>query len=305
MTRIREWLMVVVGHLVGTGETLLRGRRRPATETGQDEVPDLDKTGRVVAVAQKIPVRWREGDLLFPSYDSLAHSFWRAQEISLFNRARDHLQTPVLDVGCGDGSFASLIFDHIEYGLDKDPAALETAKAYNLYGTLVTGTDESIPLPGGAAGSAICNSVFEHVVDLDPLLLELSRVVRPGGLLAFTVPVKAFDRHLTHYFGGRFSRNLNAEYHHRNLLEPAEWTVRLARAGFEPVETLAYQPPGFTFGYVMLRYAGSRRGLGRWLPGLNRTLWRLLGSRLTSMLRDSLAGRVTDGANLFVLARRS
>lgn len=297
--------MVVVGRIVGTGETFLRAiRRSEEADSAQDVVRHLDKTGRVVIAARPIPVAWREGELLFPFYDSLAHSLWRAQEASLFNRIRRQLAPPVLDVGCGDGSFSSLIFNHIAFGVDKDAAALETARGYDLYGTLLEGTDERIPLEAGAAGSAICNSVFEHVVDLDSLLRDVARVLRPGGLLAFTVPVKGFDRHLTRYFGQRFSRDMNAEYRHRNLLEPAEWTVRLHLAGFEAVETILYQPSRFTFTYVLLRYAGSRRGLGRLIPGLNRALWAVLGSRLVSLLRASLAGGVEDGANLFIVARR-
>jgi SAM-dependent methyltransferase len=297
--------MVVAGHLVGAGETLLRRLRRRgrAVQTPAGD-QDQDRTGRVVATPQRIRVAWREGDLLFPAYDSLAHSFWRAQEVSLFNRVRDDLPIPILDVGCGDGSFSSLVFKHLDYGLDKDVAALETAKGYGLYGSLLKGTDEFIPLPDACVASALCNSVFEHVVDLDPLLAELARVVRPGGLLAFTVPIKGFDRHLTRYFGRRFSRDLNAEYHHWNLLEPAQWGDKLHGAGFEVLETLPYQTSEFTFWYVLLRYAGSRRGLGRVLPGLNRALWSLFGTRLVSLLRASLAGDVKDGANLYILARR-
>jgi SAM-dependent methyltransferase len=244
-----------------------------------------------------------DGDVLFAEYDSLAHSFWRAQELSLFRRHRDLLAGPVLDFGCGDGTFAALLFDRLAYGVDNDPAALAIAERFGLYETLVRAADDRIPLPDGAAGSILSNSVLEHVVRLDAVLAELARVLRPGGALLFTAPVRGYAEHLTAYFGAAESARVNAESSHHNLFGADEWCARLRAHGLEPVLVQHYQPDWFTYWYRMFRLVGDR-GLGHFVPGLRRRIWERRQGRLMAMVRDSIRPR-TDGANVFVVARRA
>jgi hypothetical protein len=62
-----------------------------------------------------------------------------------------------------------------------------------------------------------------------------------------------------------------------------------------------YQPEKFTFWYRMLRLCGPR-GLGA-IPYVQPLLWRLLGPTWVEMVRASIS-RTTEGANVFVVARR-
>jgi SAM-dependent methyltransferase len=48
--------------------------------------------------------------------------------------------------------------------------------------------DGSLPLEHGAVDLVWCSEVLEHVPDTDHLLLEVRRVLRPGGRLLVTVP---------------------------------------------------------------------------------------------------------------------
>ena len=48
---------------------------------------------------------------------------------------------------------------------------------------------ENIPLPDGSVDSVVSIEVFEHVEDLDKCLEECARLLAPGGLLYFTMPV--------------------------------------------------------------------------------------------------------------------
>ena len=261
-----------------------------------------DRTGLAAADGGPLTTRWQDGDVIFPRYPSLAHSFWRAQELSIFHRHLARLTPPRLDFGAGDGSFASLLLSRVEIGVDTDAAALAIARRRAVYDRLVESTNAAVPLPGGVAGSIFSNSVLEHVGELDAVLTELARLLRPGGALVFTVPVRRYSDHLRLFFGERATRRINAEASHRNLLEEAEWLTRLAHHGFRPLVVQQYQPDWFTFWYRMLRFLGPR-ALGR-APGIQQAVWGVCGARLVEMVRRSI--HETDrGANVFVVAERA
>lgn len=281
---------------------------RPTLATGnlrlrpRDEGPARhDKTGLVVREARRPRVLWKDAEVLYVEYDSFAHAFWRAQELSLFHTHRHLLAPPRLDFGAGDGSFASALFDRVDVGADNDAEALEIASRLRIYDRLMDVTGDHIPLPDGAAGSVLSNSVLEHVMDLPAVLRELRRILAPGGALVFTVPVRAYTNHLATYFGRRAAERVNTESCHRNLFHPEEWRALLTAHGFQPELVRPYQPPQFTFWYRMFRLLG-RRGLARFWPGVTARVWNAWGTRLVEMVRSSVAG-TPAGANIFVVAR--
>lgn len=120
---------------------------------------------------------------MLPHYNNLAHSFWRAQELSLFLKHLNIFQRPILDFGCGDGTFASLIFKEIDYGADIDNEALAVAAKYTIYKELLTINNSLIPLKSGTVSSVISNSVLEHCLDLNKILFEISRVLKKKDIL--------------------------------------------------------------------------------------------------------------------------
>ncbi len=150
----------------------------------------LDKTGLAVRTPERVKVLWDDGDVIYPQYESFGHSLWRAQEFSLFRAHKSLLKPPIADFGCGDGSFASVIFDKVDYGIDNDDEALGLALGYGLYTHLVRSDDSSIPLPSETVGSVFSNSVLEHLASLEPILAELHRILVEDGILMFTVPLE-------------------------------------------------------------------------------------------------------------------
>lgn len=289
----------VIGRMSVFGNTirpLLAGSRKSVLANEQH-----DKTGLVCSDGK--PEIWCDGNpVFFVGYPSLAHSFWRAQELSIFKANASLLERPVADFGCGDGSFAALLFKKLDFGIDNDPAALTAAQKLDLYDRLVQSTSAHIPLEDASVGAVISNSVLEHVTDLNSVVGELSRILKPGGKLLITVPVKGFERHLNRYFGATEAIRINQEYYHRNLLESDEWRVLLDRHRLVVEKLHEYQSARFTFWYYILRFAGPR-GLGFVFPNINAWLWRRFGKRMISAVRDSVAG-ATDGANVFVVARK-
>jgi SAM-dependent methyltransferase len=265
---------------------------------------ELDRTGILVNSAEPLEVAWRDGEVIFPLYaTSLAHSFWRAQEFSLFMQNMATLRAPILDFGCGDGSFAAVLFSRIDYGSDIDEEALKIARNFDIYANLLHSEDTRISLPDATVNSAISNSVLEHVRDLDAVIRELSRVLAPNGVLMFSVPVRQFARDLQLYFGKLESEQVNADFYHRNLLEVADWESLLKRNGLSIVSIRHFQPDWFSFYYWMLRFLG-RRGLGRFVPSIRERVWRFRGKRLVEMVRRSISETAEGGGNIFVIARK-
>src|SRR5690349_20805542 len=70
-----------------------------------------------------------KGGVVWPPFPNLAHSFWRAQELTLFHRHREWLAAPFLDLGCGDGVFGKLAgFPSTGVGVDYDLDSLMSAE---------------------------------------------------------------------------------------------------------------------------------------------------------------------------------
>jgi SAM-dependent methyltransferase len=106
------------------------------------------------------------------------------------------LDPPVLDIGCGDGLFAAIALPGtIDVGIDPDGRELECARRLGSYGELIECPGHAVPRPDGSFGTIISNSVLEHISNLEPVLREAHRLLRPGGRFYFTVPTEHFGRY--------------------------------------------------------------------------------------------------------------
>ncbi len=97
----------------------------------------------------------------------------------------------VLDLGCGAGLFAAHFRDHAEnlVGVDLSPAMIAQARAKNLYERLAAAdlVEFLREEPEASADLAVAADVFVYIGDLVPAFSGVSRVLRPGGLFAFSV----------------------------------------------------------------------------------------------------------------------
>jgi O-antigen biosynthesis protein len=94
-----------------------------------------------------------------------------------------------LDLGCGDGRLSALL-DAEELTLaDVSEVALERA-ARRLPGARAVALepDARLPLPDNGFDLILCAETIEHVRDVQLLLSEARRVLRPSGRLALTTP---------------------------------------------------------------------------------------------------------------------
>ncbi len=104
------------------------------------------------------------------------------------------LQGVVVDVGCGDRPYRSLVASERYVGVDLDPAVAPD----------VVGSATRLPLDDASADCVLCVSVIEEVDDPPLALREFARVLRPGGsvILVATQNWRELDTH--DYF--RFTR---------------------------------------------------------------------------------------------------
>lgn len=97
----------------------------------------------------------------------------------------------VLDLGCGDGRLTGHLRGRHIVAADVSEVALARARKR------LTGSDielveltpgAAFPFDDGAFDLVLCAETVEHVVDLEPLLAEARRILRPGGEIAVTTP---------------------------------------------------------------------------------------------------------------------
>ena len=172
---------------------------------------------------------------------------------------------PVLDVGCGDGLFASQLFaEPLDAGIDIDASEVARALRSGMYQRVEIGTVTHLPFPDEAYATVFSNGVLEHVPALGAALAEIARVLRPGGQVIATMPCAHFSTLIV------LPRQTNRLFQHLNLMEPQEWRGHLMRVGLRLVAHRHYNPPASVRAHQRLMPFAlgalvTRRLTGRWL----------------------------------------
>jgi ubiquinone/menaquinone biosynthesis C-methylase UbiE len=197
----------------------------------------------------------------------------------------------VLDFGCGTGDLAARLADlgYQVAGCDiADGMLTEARRSFGKKQIEWTLTDGStLPYPDSCFDALTASSVLEYVPNVDRVLQEFSRVVRPGGIVAATVPN---PKHPTRRMEGalrtvaRFppiSQLLSlhprtrayAQYLmvSRNRLLPGHWATLANVTGFELIEASIAGPTGTMLLLVLRRTSALAASLE---TGCHRTLCR-------------------------------
>jgi len=192
------------------------------------------------------------------------------------------LKPPVLDVGCGDGHFASIAYDRpIDVGIDVLERDLrEAASRPGVYRSLVLASAPTLPFPDATFGTVVSNCVLEHIPDVDGALREISRVLRPGGTFATTLPSEHFGEFLLGSTIGRrlgllalargYESFFNRISHHYHVYPPGVWREKVEAVGLRVVEQRYYFSAAahrvFDLShYLSVPHLITKRTLGRWV----------------------------------------
>ncbi|WP_072689032.1 bifunctional 2-polyprenyl-6-hydroxyphenol methylase/3-demethylubiquinol 3-O-methyltransferase UbiG [Rhodococcus marinonascens] len=103
-----------------------------------------------------------------------------------------------LDIGSG-GGFLAEEFTRIGcrvVGVDPSPVSVDTARRHAAASALEIeyriGAGERLPVPDATFDVAYCCDVLEHVSDLEAVIAETSRALKPGGLYLFDTVNRTF-----------------------------------------------------------------------------------------------------------------
>ena len=225
----------------------------------------------------------------------LSLALWRAAEAGAI--ARVPLPRPLLDLGCGFGEFGGVFFDEpADVGLDIKRVDLRIARERGPYRHLVQADGQRLPFGDGVFASVLSVSVLEHIDDVQQVIAEVWRVLRPGGVFVFTTPspkmgqMLFYSRLLTALrlgsLGRRYGNLVDRFFHHVSLKPLEEWSAALEGAGFRVRQARQTVPPKLTTVFdltlpgALPSQIGRFWGRGRWVwrpPGVI-WLWnRLLG----------------------------
>jgi len=256
---------------------------------------------------------------LAKGYWNPAFALWRAYEAEALSAIP--FEQPILDLGCGDGTLARLVLaGACAWGIDLGFEDLKKAVKLKNYALAIQSDAAHLPFPDAWFGSVMSNSAVEHMHQCSSVIHEVYRILRPGGVFAFTVPSHLYGDYLftnclLQWIGQKrladaFVRRKNKRVQHVNLHSPDEWRRILETCGFELVRAdyiLAksscwlWEWPHTLFSWLqpiihqMLRGSACRRVLARPLLSVSSVTF----GQAYWTWRDA-----TCGANLFLLAQR-
>ncbi len=214
-------------------------------------------------------------------YDEAAAQWWSDEirwvrtlknlvpaRLGWFDRQIDWQGKTVLDLGCAGGFMAEAMAKRGAEvtGIDPASAAIDAARAHaRQEGHDIrydTGVGEDLPYQDGVFDAVVCVDVLEHVADLDQVLREVARVLKPGGLFLYdTINRNPVARLATITVAEDILRLLPRGTHDPAMfIKPAELTSAMTRAGLTPGPVTGLGPRGInrrldlTFGTLPMKW---------------------------------------------------
>jgi SAM-dependent methyltransferase len=168
-----------------------------------------------------------------------SQAFWRYFELQALKQLK--YDRPILEIGCGDGQFSSLLFREIDDAIDINPGAVERCRmlAGGPYRRIRCLDARELQFSEGGYGTIYANCVMEHIPDISRVLAGCYRGLRPGGRLFMTVPLDTMNDHLLFRWQW-YARVRQQQLAHVNLLDERGWKDLLRNIGFTLVEFRPY-----------------------------------------------------------------
>lgn len=170
----------------------------------------------------------------------LSHALWRTVEAKSFGSVS--LKTPILDLGCGFGEFAGVVFGKIQCGVDIRKKDLDAAFTSGQYEKTILADARSLPFPDSCFATIVSVSVLEHISGTDKVLKEAARVLVKGGRIVFSAPTPALYDSLFYpkileslhlgYFSKLYKFAHKKIFGHLSLYGKNEWKKLLEQNGF-------------------------------------------------------------------------
>jgi 2-polyprenyl-6-hydroxyphenyl methylase/3-demethylubiquinone-9 3-methyltransferase len=198
-------------------------------------------------------------------YDKVADRWWSDDirwvrtlknlvpgRLKWFDRQIDWQGKAVLDLGCAGGFMAEALATRgadvtgIDPAADAVDAARVHARATGLRIGYDVGVGEALPYDDSSFDAVVCVDVLEHVADLNKVLSEVARTLRPGGLFLFdTINRNPLARLATITIAEDILRLLPRGTHDPAMfIKPRELRAAMQGAGLVPGAVTGLGPRG-------------------------------------------------------------
>lgn len=177
------------------------------------------------------------------------HALARSYDLAAYDLVKLDIKRPALDLGCGNGAFASVFcrikgLDGLDLGLDLNTKNVRLVKRRSLYKIAFQADSRALPIKTGTIRFIICNGVLCCISPgHDLALFEVARVLETGGQFAMTVPTPNFATALLlprmfehlglHKLATLYCTRLNARNGIRKSGDLELWRKELERVGLK------------------------------------------------------------------------
>lgn len=141
-------------------------------------------------VSSEILVGYDAVSTLYPHIPPLSH--WRAWEYAAYQHYQ--IEGRILDLGCGDGQYFRLIWPNATdvIGVDMNPYVAELGLSSGVYHNVHVAPAHHIPELDASFDHVFANCSLEHMDNLDAVLAEIHRCLKPSGTLLCSVVTNRF-----------------------------------------------------------------------------------------------------------------
>ena len=195
----------------------------------------------------------------------------------------------ILDVGCGSGDLIRLLHKEEKdcnfYGVDISSENIKTCRSRNEFDNVFfkKGKGEELKFKDNVFDEVYCTEVLEHVDDFNKTMKEIKRVLKNGGKLTLTVPIKESELVLL-----KFNPNYFKQAGHHRFFSKEDILNELKDYNFEVKKYVAYN----SIEHIYWAYAFKRgRNLISQLGVIDKKLPRIMRILVILLSREILTLR--------------
>jgi len=229
---------------------------------------------------------------------------------------------PILDIGCGDGLFTSILFknrDFVDCAIDISDSEVDLCYKKGVHREIKVASAEDIPYQDKSFNFVMANDLMAHARNPENILAETWRVLGDGGLFCFTVPTllpkfhsNLFTEFIKKYANWNilnfFNHNISAYFRMNSIYNFRKWDIMLKDSGFKVVHHKKYASltaiaVQLMTSFYMCEAVAYKKALGRYIPFPD--LHEKIVTPITSWLLKSLYDDGSfEGENYMILARK-
>lgn len=175
------------------------------------------------------------------NYNDFNVRFFHRQRVNIFLKTINSLPKVdmALDIGCGAGTYTRLLL-----GFASRVYAIDVKKNNKLKNQFIQMDVQKMGFKKNNFGFVICSEVLEHIDNVEDSLNEIFRILKPGGIVLFSMPNAVSALWLRNRFrfnmSHLFNKNLSAkeiEYKKHIEFMPSRVIRSLRKIGFKILRT--------------------------------------------------------------------